>query len=540
MTHIFIFNNTSRAANYGIGTYVRSLAEGLLEHKNVTVSFVDMVSDDIKEYTITTDERGCQHYGIPTLPSKMESEQYCRTSFYFLARHINPGSEERLVFQFNYFHHMPLAMLLKHQYFDCRIVLTVHYLGWCFELKGNKTQFHRLTAEGYRPQDEKEKKILSTVESEKSFLHLADEVLVLSKDTQRILTEDYAVFPEKLQLVYNGKGDALCLKTASDTPELRTVLYVGRLDEIKGLEYLIAAFKSICQKHPDVRLVIAGDGDFQRYLSQCRELSGRVMFMGKMSSNELDGLYQTATIGVMPSFHAQCSYTAIEMMRHGIPLIGTDSTGLAEMLDATPEFRVPIDEDNWNEDCFVNEISSRMDLLLSDNEAYRRASAAVSQLYGIRYRVSSMIRETYRAIEKSFCRSNYTMSPDFLEHIDYKMFQLIDQCPDIDTNFYGIGGIGVYLWRRSLALCERGEQSAHVSLIQEYLIYYLDWLREVAVGNRLPNESMAMLHSMRQTNFYQTCVQELLASHLSGDAPSLMPQDKTIIQNAFKICNCKI
>ena len=49
MMHIFIFNNASRAANYGIGSYVRLLADGLLGRSGVKVSFVDMFSD-VKEY----------------------------------------------------------------------------------------------------------------------------------------------------------------------------------------------------------------------------------------------------------------------------------------------------------------------------------------------------------------------------------------------------------------------------------------------------------------------------------------------------------
>ena len=61
MMHIFIFNNASRAANYGIGTYVRLLADGLLGRSGVKVSFVDMFSD-VKEYSIAEDERAGPGY----------------------------------------------------------------------------------------------------------------------------------------------------------------------------------------------------------------------------------------------------------------------------------------------------------------------------------------------------------------------------------------------------------------------------------------------------------------------------------------------
>lgn len=82
---------------------------------------------------------------------------------------------------------------------------------------------------------------------------------------------------------------------------------------------MIHAFRHIADKYADIRLVVAGDGDFQLYLSQCRDLQGRVSFLGKVSSSEVEDVYRSAYIGVMPSFHEQCSYTAIEMMRHKIP-----------------------------------------------------------------------------------------------------------------------------------------------------------------------------------------------------------------------------
>lgn len=539
MIHIFIFNNTSQAANYGIGTYIRSLTQGLLERPGIKVSFVDLFSE-VKEYGITDDEHGCRHYQIPGVSSRVENEQYCRTAFYFLARHIDMQAEDRWVFHFNYFQHMPLAVLLKGQYPDCRLLLSVHYLHWCFELKGNKTEFHKIMAKGYQPQNDKERNILASVKNERTFMHLADEVLVLSRVTQKILLDNYTVSSDKLHLVYNGMGDTLCPSDGQHAGNPRTVLFVGRLDEIKGVEYLIGAFRQIAEKHPDVRLTIAGDGDFQLYLSLCRDLQGRVSFLGKVSSDDVEELYQNAHIGVMPSFNEQCSYTVIEMMRHGIPLIGTDTMGLAEMFDDTPELCVHIDEDNPNEEEFIAAIASRMDLLLSDTEAYERAAIAVGRLYETRYKVSAMIHDTCTVIENSFDRQDYMVSADYLKYIDYKMIQLICQCPDIDTDFYGMGGIGVYLWKRVLDICDRKEEDYHTSFILEHLIYYLDWVQEIAGSSPLPVESCAMLQSMKQKGFYRTCVQDLLASQPSWDVPLLMPSDRTIIQNALKICNCKI
>ncbi|MDR3844605.1 glycosyltransferase [Hallella sp.] len=543
-TRVFIFNNASRAANYGIGTYVRQLSDGLAALPDFWISFVEMYADS-KEFSIVEDGKGLLHYRIPALASGIETEAYCRSIFYFIARHIEFGESDRLVFQFNYFQHYPLASLLKGQYPHSRIIVTVHYLNWCFELKGNITRMRKITANGHEAVDETERRVVSSFMDEKAFLHLADEVFVLSKSTKAILAKDYNVSQDKTHLIYNGIGNAICHRASSchgaENAE-RNILFVGRLDEIKGLKYLISAFGKIAGRYPNTRLVIAGDGDFQPYLEQGRKWMGRVVFLGKMQNNELDEVYETAYIGVMPSFHEQCSYTAIEMMRHGIPIVGTDSTGLGEMLDGTPQLRVHIDEDSFNEDTFVMQIAFRLDLLLSDENAYREASDAVCRLYEKRYKVSSMAKGIQQTVLLSFERMDYTVSPDYLRHIDSRMMQLVNQRPDIDTDFFGMSGIGVYLWWRIKSLADNKEKELQQSMLQEYLIYYLDWLDEVARLSSLPEEMSTSLMDMYWQGFYKTKVRAMLGVFRLKDEErkASLPSKDMIISNSLRICNCKI
>ena len=545
-TQVLIFNNASRAANYGIGTYVRQLSDGLVVLHDFKVSFVEMYADT-KEFTITEDERGMYHYRIPALSSDIESEVYCRSIFYFIARNIEVEESDRIVFQFNYFQHRPLASLLKGQYPHSRIILTVHYLNWCFELKGNVVSMRKIIAKGYETKDDTERRVVSSFADEKTFLHLADEVLVLSKRTKAILINDYEVSEDKAHLVFNGMGNCVCCRTSSHNSKKcqkdvqRIILYVGRLDEIKGLKYLMNAFEEIANKHPDTHLVIVGDGDFQPYLVQGRKLKERIAFLGKMQNDEVDEVYKFAYIGVMPSFHEQCSYTAIEMMRHSIPIVGTDSTGLAEMLDATPQLRVHIDEDSFNERTFVTQIASRLDLLLSDENAYREASDAVCRLYEKRYKISSMTKGIQQVVLSSFNRKNYTVSPDYFKHIDSRMMQLINQRPDIDTDFFGMSGIGVYLWWRIKSL-ENNREEYQQTMLQEYLIYYIDWLGDATFLSSVPDEMIATLMDMYGKGFYKTKVRAILEGLQSEkeEGNILLPSEDEIISNSLRICNCKV
>lgn len=508
-----------------------------------TKVFIVEMHADTKEFIISDDVNGIRHYLIPSQHSNMENEIYCRTIFYFLARSIEVDRNDKIVFQFNYFQHYPLALLLKAWYINCSIVLTVHYMNWCFELNGNVQRMRKIAAEGHEPSDDKERCVLSSFKNERVFLHLADAVLVLSRRTKDILADDYSVSAYKMHLVYNGIDDTVCKRHFPyDSKHVRrNVLYVGRLDEIKGLKYLVRAFEKIVEKHADIQLVIVGDGDFQPYMEQCRNIQGHVSFLGKVQSDDVDKVYSSAYIGVMPSFHEQCSYTAIEMMRHGIPVIGTDSTGLAEMLDATPELRVHIDEENFNEDEFVSQIVSRMDLLLSDDTACHVASDAVRKQYEERYTQTEMIRNVQETVQILQVHSTSIVSPDYLPHIDEQMIGLINRHPDIDIDFYGMTGIGVYLWWRVLQLEKDAAANAdQLAIIKEHAVYYLDWVGEVIDDVPLGAELYEMLVSMSEHAFYPTMVGNILRNGKATCDNTTFPSEDEILHNALKICTCKI
>lgn len=540
MTHLFIFNNASRAANYGIGTYVRHLSDGLLTMPDTKISLVEMYADT-KEFSVNEDDRGRIHYLIPPLNDYAENEVYLRSIFYFLVRNMVVSENNTLIFQFNYFQHYPLAILLKARFPHCIVVLTVHYMDWCFEFHGNVRRMRKITTTSHEPSEDKDKRALWSFANERMFLHLADVVFVLSKATKTILTDNYKVKPDKIHLVYNGITDS-DNKLHIVNSDTRNVIFIGRLDEIKGLKYLIGAFAQIAEKHLDTNLFIVGDGDFQPYLAQCRNLSGRVTFFGKMQNDEIEVVYESAYIGVMPSFHEQCSYTAIEMMRHGIPVVGTDSTGLGEMLDATPELRIAIDEENFDEENFVAKIALQLDRLLSDKTAYKQASNAVTMLYKERYTVTNMIEGIQKALSQFFNVTDRFLPSDYLPHIDDYMIDLINRQPDIDMGFWGSTGIGAYLWWRVLQLeIENNAANAYqLALIKEHLIYYLDWIEDIVKNECLSAELSAVLVSMKRHSFYPTKVESILKYKKDIDNEIPFPSEQAILHNALKICTCKI
>lgn len=140
----------------------------------------------------------------------------------------------------------------------------------------------------------------------------------------------------------------------------------------KEWTFLIKAFRRVLDVHPHARLILAGDGSFNTYLKECSGIHSRITFIGKVDKEELYQYYRIADVGVMPSFHEQCSYVGIEMMMHGLPLIGTDSTGLGEMI--ADELKVELDESQEEQlsvELLTNKIIS---VLSSPQSAWKQIS----------------------------------------------------------------------------------------------------------------------------------------------------------------------
>ena len=83
-----------------------------------------------------------------------------------------------------------------------------------------------------------------------------------------------------------------------------SILFVGRLVEKKGLRYLIEAMPKILEKHPDVKLRVAGDGQELRSMKSLSIRLGvarNIEFLGAVVNEALPGLYQTSEVVVFPS-----------------------------------------------------------------------------------------------------------------------------------------------------------------------------------------------------------------------------------------------
>jgi len=121
-------------------------------------------------------------------------------------------------------------------------------------------------------------------------------------------------------------------------PDKPFILFMGRLNAIKGPDILLQAFVQIAGKSTDIQLVMAGpdDGMYRslKETAQKHQLSDRVHFIGYVSGAEKSEAYHAAEMLVVPSRLEAMSIVALESSACATPVIMTDVCGFSELQEA--------------------------------------------------------------------------------------------------------------------------------------------------------------------------------------------------------------
>lgn len=409
MKHIYLFYSDSRAGDYGIGTYIRELTACIKGELGVYLTLVELQSME-KEFSIV-ESKGVRTIKIPSLrsapywqlqPKKME--QYNLAVTCLLKPEINEKEEN--VFHLNYLQHDSLVPYLRDLFPLSKIIFTIHYMGWLTLIKGDKTYFKKIIQkEEVERTNTTEKSIYDDYSRMKAICQLVDCVISLSSYTFDIVQTEYGTPQEKLTLISNGLKDEAVIvgekqkraikKELSFNENEKIILFVGRLDEEKGLLLLLKAFEKMIIHFSDAHLIIAGSGNYDSFLKECTSFYGKVTFTGKVEKDFLYKLYQIADVGVHPSLNEQCSYVAIEMMMHGIPLVGIDSAGIGEMIESGYNgYKVCGEQDSLSsiskQNLQIEQLGKHISEILQNDELRQRLSENSRIVYCSRYKDTQM------------------------------------------------------------------------------------------------------------------------------------------------------
>jgi glycosyltransferase involved in cell wall biosynthesis len=374
MPHVVI--DARRIRDFGIGTYIRNLIQGLsrLEHKNQYTLIIP--ADDISE--------------VQGLGSNFHTASY---------RHLDTEVMHNIAFPrflrtlHADLYHIPLnsvAWWMPQPY-----VLTIHDMSTLL-FPAHKTFRNRMHEQRYR----------------RGALRAA-RVITVSNSTHRDVETVLHVPPERVSTIYSAPDPAFRVEADSAEQDGQTlerydirkpfILYAGTIRPQKNIPRLIEAFAVLrgeLENHPefrDLRLVIIGD-ELSKYPGVRRAVvSSRVenfvRFLGFVPMDTLRVFYRAAAAFAFPSLYEGFGLAPLEAMACGTPVVASNLPSLVEAVGDAAELVSP---DN------VFDIARGIrDILL--NEDHRKTLVSAGLVQARRFHWDRTAREVlgiYRDIKR--------------------------------------------------------------------------------------------------------------------------------------------
>lgn len=171
-------------------------------------------------------------------------------------------------------------------------------------------------------------------------------IIAATQYEKQSLVKLYSANPEIISVIPCGVNLAL-FKPFEDTESIKPepaakhpgrILYVGRIEPLKGLEVLMDALAQLPGRLRWQCLVVGGGQSSRQQIDRLKEqacesgIGGRVVFTGLVPQEKLPGFYNRADCLVVPSFYESFGLVALEAMACGCPVVATDVGDLRNII----------------------------------------------------------------------------------------------------------------------------------------------------------------------------------------------------------------
>jgi len=161
----------------------------------------------------------------------------------------------------------------------------------------------------------------------------ANRVVALSNFEKSLLIKDFNIDDSNITVIPYGMNLEEFKGLRREKHKEKKILYVGRLEEYKGVQYIIEALPLL---EPNLHLEIIGKGPYKRHLvdfTNKLSLEGRVDFYQDLPRKELLSRYALADIFILLSKYESFSIVIAEALASKIPCIIANTSALTEWID---------------------------------------------------------------------------------------------------------------------------------------------------------------------------------------------------------------
>jgi len=383
MQRIIVINNNDKALPYGMGTYMANLIECL----SLSKFAFDIVCINVAVYELKVVEKdGYREILIPAFDGSADKKApaYCKM-LPFILKELYADDDEEIIIHFNHFIVDYLSNSLK-SFFHCKILFTVHYTEWAIELGGDAQKLIRIVNKVKKGIElaPDETKAMDAIAINRDIFQQTDFIILLAKHTVKTYSQISLLQNAHYLIVNNGLKDEYKYLSTTQKQIIRrryhikkdeTILFfAGWLGELKGIYELIEAFQIVLRTKPDAHLFIAGSfGNFPELLKKARPACTKITFLGMLDKAEIHDFYRIADIGIVCSIYEEFGLVAVEMMMHQLPVVVTDTGGLAEIVDDELNgLKVPIVYKKGKRTVHIHKLAQKITFLIDHPDERKR------------------------------------------------------------------------------------------------------------------------------------------------------------------------
>jgi glycosyltransferase involved in cell wall biosynthesis len=172
-----------------------------------------------------------------------------------------------------------------------------------------------------------------------------DAGIAVSESVREFMIEERCMPSDKIRVIYNGaplahfspsggEESMLARQSLGIAADEVVIGTIGRLDQQKGLKYLLQAMPEVLAHDPKVKLIIVGDGPLNAELQSLAadlQISERVIFPGFIA--DIRAIQSIFDIQAFPSLWEGTPLTVFEAMAMSRPIVSTNVDGLGEVLE---------------------------------------------------------------------------------------------------------------------------------------------------------------------------------------------------------------
>ena len=226
--------------------------------------------------------------------------------------------------------------------------------------------------------------------------NLSDQIVVPSQKIKRVLEAQNVRRP--IHTISNGIDLSNFQKPAVHghyrarlglNPDAPILLFVGRLDPEKNLDFLMDAFNLISSRFPNAHLVLAGDGSARRELetkAAASSVAPRIHFLGMVNRIDLPNLLHEVDLFVSASTSETQCLSMVEAIAAGLPVVTVQDEAFDGIVEDGGNGRTVKMDVNLFTDAVCDLLSNRTRL-----ESFGRRSRELSEKYSIEAQVQSLI-----------------------------------------------------------------------------------------------------------------------------------------------------